>query len=229
MGEIMEINKIHQIDCLEGLKQLEDNSVDVIITDPPYGTKTNLRDAYMVGEFSNVMPLVLPELYRVLKDNGAFYCFTSWAMMGDWLLRYQQYFKLQNILIWDKQKHSGCYSSQSWQFTWEGIFFGIKGKRKIYKYFPDVLRSNERKLKAMQKPIDILIRLLEASSNEGDIILDPFIGSGSTAIACKKTKRNFIGFEISQEYCDIANKRLKQSDLNTWSSDNEEEKLKDEM
>lgn len=112
-------------------------AVDVVVTDPPYGTKTDQRETFMVGEFSNIMPLVLPQLFRVLKPDGAFYCFTSWSMMSDWLLRYQQYFKLQNIIVWDKERHSGCYSSQSWQFTWEGIFYGIKGKRPIRKYQRD--------------------------------------------------------------------------------------------
>jgi len=196
-------------DCLEVLKTLPNESVDCIITDPPYGTNTNQRDTFMVGEFSNIMPLVLPELFRVLKKDGAFYCFTSWSRMSDWLIRYQQYFKLQNIIVWDKKKHSGCYSSQSWQFTWEGIFFGIKGKRKIYKYMPDVISSNEKgKRIAMQKPVDIIEKLIEASTKENDIILDPFIGSGSTLVACKKLNRKYIGIEINPDYVEITRQRI---------------------
>jgi len=165
------MNKIIQGDCLEILKSIPSESIDCIITDPPYGTKTNPRESFMVGEFSNVMPLILPEIFRVLKPNGAFYCFTSWSQMSDWLIRYQQYFKLQNILIWDKKKHSGCYSSQSWQFTWEGIFFGIKGKRDIKKYMPDVLISEEKgKRVAMQKPVDILEKMILASTDEGTFL-----------------------------------------------------------
>ncbi len=205
----MKTNVIYNEDCLEGMKRLPDESIDLVITDPPYGTKTNPRESFMVGEFSNIMPLVLPELYRLLKSDGAFYCFTSWTVMSDWLLRYQQYFKLQNIIIWNKEKHSGCYSSQSWQFTWEGIFFGIKGKRPIYDYMPDVISSNEKgRRRAMQKPVDIIEKLLKASSQKGDIILDPFIGSGTTALACIQQKRRYIGFEISKEYCKIAKARL---------------------
>jgi len=208
------INKVHCADCLEFMKDIPDNSIDCIITDPPYGTKTANRDGLMVGEFSNVMPLVLPELFRVLKSGGAFYCFTSWTMMSDWLLRYQQYFKLQNIIVWDKQKHSGCYSPASWQFTWEGIFFGIKGKHKIREYQRDVIVSNAKgKRIAMQKPVDVIEKLIKASTDENDIILDPFLGSGSTAIACKHLKRNFIGIEISEEYCEIARQRLRQDIL----------------
>jgi len=209
----MDKNTIKLGDSLELLKGLPSESVDCIITDPPYGTKTNQRDSFMVGEFSNIMPLILPELFRVLKNDGCFYCFTSWSMMSDWLLRYQQYFKLQNIIVWDKQRHSGCYSSQSWQFTWEGIFYGIKGKRKIVKYMPDVITSNEKGRRvAMQKPVDILVKLMEASTNEGDLILDPFMGSGSTAVACKTAKRDFIGFEINPKFKKMADDRLKELD-----------------
>ena len=211
----MELNKIIQGDCLEKLKGLPDNSVDVVITDPSYGTKTNQRgDSFMVGEFSNVLPLALPEIYRVLKPDGAFYCFTSWTQMAEWLLRFQQYFKLQNILIWDKQRHSGCYSPSSWQFTWEGVFFGIKGKRNVRKYQRDVLVSNEKgKRQAMQKPVDIIEQMILASSDEGMVILDPFAGTGSTLLAAKNTKRKYIGIEISKEFVDIAKKRLQQEVL----------------
>ena len=203
-------NKIVLGDCLEKLKELPDNSIDVVITDPPYGTKTNQRgDSFMVGEFSNVLPLALPEIYRVLKPDGAFYCFTSWTQMAEWLLRFQQYFKLQNILIWDKQRHSGCFSPSSWQFTWEGVFFGIKGKRKVRKYQRDVLISNEKgKRQAMQKPVDIIEQMILASTDEGMIILDPFAGTGSVLLAAKNTHRKYIGIEISQEFVEIANKRL---------------------
>jgi DNA modification methylase len=53
----------------------------------------------MMGEFSNILPLALPKIYNVLKDDGAFYSFTSWTMLADWLIRYQQYFKMQNLII----------------------------------------------------------------------------------------------------------------------------------
>jgi DNA modification methylase len=193
------------------MKDIPDKSIDMILTDPPYGTKTDQRgESFMIGEFSNILPLVLPEFYRVLKPDGAFYCFTSWTQMSEWLLRFQQYFKLQNILVWDKQRHSGCYSPSSWQFTWEGIFFGIKGKRKVREYQRDVLVSTEKgKRVAMQKPVDIIEKLIRASTDEGMTVLDPFAGSGSTLLACKNLNRNYIGIEISAEYCKIAEERLK--------------------
>ena len=176
-------------DCLNIISQI--SGVDVVLTDPLYGTKTDQRgESFMVGEFSNVLPIALPLLHAAMKTDGAFYCFTSWAQMSEWLLRFQQYFKLQNILVWDKKRHSGCYSPSSWQFTWEGVFFGIKGKRKIRKYLRDVLVSEETgKRIAMQKPIDVLVQMIEASCDEGDLVFDPFMGSGSSGVAAAKSGR----------------------------------------
>lgn len=211
-----DLGVLYRGDCLEIMPLLE--PVDLVVTDPPYGTKTNQRPGeWMVGEFSNIMPLVLPKIYYALKNDGAFYCFTSWTMLSEWLLRYQQYFKLQNIIIWDKERHSGCYSPNSWQFTWEGIFFGIKGSRKIREYQRDLIKSTEKGRRiAMQKPVDIIEKLIKASSDIDMFVLDPFIGSGSTAIACERLNRRWIGVEISEEYCEISAKRI----------DNERKQLK---
>ena len=194
-------------DCLEILPHI--SKAEVVITDPPYGTKTDQRDTFMVGEFSNIMPLALPLIHQAMSDDGAFYCFTSWSMIADWLIRYQQFFKLQNILIWDKQRHSGCYSSQSWQFTWEGVFFGLKGKRKIRNYARDVLVSRETgKRIAMQKPVDIIVSMIEASSDTGGLVCDPFLGSGSTGVAAVSSGRRFVGCEINRKMFDIACERI---------------------
>lgn len=202
---------IYHGDCLDMLSGFA-GTFDICVTDPPYGTKTNPRDTFMAGEFSNVMPLALPLIHQSLTNDGAFYCFTSWSMMSDWLLRYQQYFKLQNIIVWDKRRHSGCYSSQSWQFTWEGIIYGIKGKRPIIEYMPDVVRSEEKgKRIAMQKPVDVIETLFRASGAKR--VVDPFMGSGSTLVAASRMGLEAVGFEINEEFCERAADRLRQGVL----------------
>ena len=198
---------LHLGDCLDILGSV--NAVDAVVTDPPYGTKTNQRDEWMIGEFSNVLPLALPLIRQSLNADGAFYCFTSWTMMPDWLLRFQQYFKLQNIIIWDKQKHSGCWTANSWQFTWEGIYFGLKGSRKIRDYLPDIIRSSEHGTRLpMQKPVDVVSCLIRASTDIGQLILDPFAGTGTTGVAAVNLGRRFTGIEIEPKYFDIACRRI---------------------
>ena len=201
---------LHLGDCLEYMRGMEDKSVDAVITDPPYGTHPAPRDEWLAGEFSNVMPLALPEIYRVSSGNAAFYFFTSWKWMSDWIMRCSPYFRMQNFIVWDKGKHSGTYGKFSWQFHWEGIFFGIKGKRPINKYMPDVIRSDGFKPNyPMEKPVDVITKLIEASTIPGDTVFDPFMGSGTTGVACVQLGRNFIGCEIDPQYYAIAERRIR--------------------
>jgi len=200
-------------DCLEVMKMLPDGCVDAVVTDPPYGTRTNQRETWMVGEFANVLPVALPEMFRVSKTNAALYMFMSWKWMADWILRLSPYFRMQNFIIWDKGRHSGTFGKFSWQFHWEGIFYGIRGPRPIAKYMPDVVHSSEARIYPMQKPVDVTKQLLEASTSEGDTVLDPFMGSGTTGVACVQTGRNFIGIEIDPGYFEIAKKRIEEAQL----------------
>ena len=204
---------IYHGDALAIMPELEACQFDAIITDPPYGTETNQRDEWMVGEFANIIPLALPHLYRLGSNNAALYCFTSWKHLADWILRCSSYFRMQNVLVWDKGRHSGCYGAFSWQFCWEGIYFGLKGRRRIRKYMPDVLRSSKQTQYPMEKPTDVIGQLIEASTDVGDLILDPFMGSGTTLRAAKDLGRRAIGIEIEEKYCEIAVKRLAQEVL----------------
>ena len=81
------------------------------------------------------------------------------------------------------------------------------------------MKWKETRFHPTQKPVKLFRDIIRDFSEEGDLILDPFMGSGTTAIACKQLNRNFIGFEISKEYCDIARKRLSQANLNTFLGD----------
>lgn len=204
---------IYHGDCCSILAGLPERSVDVFIADPPYGTRTNQRDEWMVGEFSNVLPIVLPELHRVGVADAGLYAFTSWKWMADWIYRCSPYFRMQNFLVWDKGKHSGTFGAYSWQFHWEGIFYGIKGPRPIRRYQPDVLRSSEVLGTAMQKPISVLEKLITASTDDGQLVLDPFLGTGSTLVAAKLSGRKAIGIEIEEKYCEIAARRMAQEVL----------------
>jgi len=205
------INQIIQGDCLEVMKGIPDKSVDLVVTDPPYGIAYKKKgEISMIGDYGNVLGLVLPDLYRVLKDNGAIYIFTSFKLLGDWLYRFQSYFKMHNLLIWDKKRNSGLQMGFNYGFRYEMIFFGSKGLHKLKGYYDDVLIFDKVKKRQhpTQKPLDLIKKIIELSSNEGDIINDPFLGSGTTAVACKELGRRYIGIEISPEYCEIARRRI---------------------
>lgn len=214
------INKITCMDCLEGMKEIPDNSVDLVLTDPPYGI--NYQSAWRIDtkRFEKIIGDreikidFIKEAYRLLKDDTAMYVFTRWDVYPIWLKAIEKVgFKVKNIIVWDRVIHgigdlNGRYAPQH-----DFIIFAVKG-RPIFKNGrpKDLIRATRPNINKMvhptEKPIKIIRQLIQNSSDENNAILDPFMGSGTTAVACKWLNRNFIGFEISQEYCDIAEKRL---------------------
>jgi len=204
---------LYHADALTILPLVPSGCAAEIVVDPPYGTKTDQRDEWMVGEFANIMPLALPELRRIATSDGAFYSFTSWTWMADWVLRCSSYFKPQGFIIWDKGRHSGCYGKMSWQFHWEGIFYGLKGPRPIRRYMPDVIHCSTSPDYPMQKPVAVLTALIEASTDSGELVVDTFCGTGGTLVAAKESGRRAIGIEIEEKYCRIAANRLRQEVL----------------
>lgn len=237
---MMELNKIYCMDCLEGMKQIEDNSVDLIVTDPPYNISglSNSIDLHgkpvNLSHFGDWDYLFNPEEFiketkRVLKKNGQIYIFTSDRLIGkyiDLFIKYQ--FHYRNMLVWFKANLMPKIRHRTWRSGTEYILYAGQSKcEKSSDYtfnwlgqeemknliIRNILGGGERLNHPTQKPLDIIKRFIIVSSNGGDFVLDPFIGSGTTAVACKQLGRNFIGFEISSEYYKIAEKRLQQETL----------------
>jgi DNA modification methylase len=204
---------IYHGDALSVLATVPAESCDAVITDPPYGTRRKQRDEWMVGEFADVLPLALPEFHRIAARDGALYLFMAWRRMADGIIRASVYFPIQNFIVWDKGRHSGLWTAYAWQFHWEGVYYGIKGPRPIRKYLPDVVRDSEAPRAPMQKPVGLIRTLLEASTDAGQTVIDPFAGTGSTLLAAQQTGRKAIGIEIEERYCEIAAKRLSQEVL----------------
>lgn len=229
----MEINKIFNIDCLDGMKQLPDKCVDLILIDPPYNIqyKSNFgsqeyKDKIQHTEWDKSFDIrgVYQELWRILKNNSDMYIFGRWENYE--IMKELEGFK--QILIWHKINAGGLGNLTCFIPTYELIFYFKKGSRIPNKRTSAVIDSipiqnfsckeskptgkdyGQQFMKhPTQKPLDLIKKLLKISSNQNDLVLDSFMGSGTTAVACKQLNRNFIGYEISKEYCDIANKRLK--------------------
>ena len=216
----MELNKIYNEDCLEGMKRIPDKSVDLIITDPPYlmdyqsGRRKNKFDKIIGDKDSHqLISDCVDEYYRVLKDDSAIYMFCSWHHVDFFKKEFEKYFNLKNILVWNKNNHGSGDLKGSYAPKYEFVLFGHRG-RALHKTkrVPDVLNyskvSGSVSLHPTQKPIDLLEHFILNNSEENGIILDTFMGSGTTAIACINTNRNFIGFEMDKKYYDIANNRI---------------------
>ena len=226
--------ELHNDDCMKVLPTMADGSVDLVVTDCPYhivsGGCTNLEDR--LGGFLNhddarvrsgelfdnnsiEFSEWLPEVYRVLKDGTHCYIMVNARNLKDlWVEAEKVGFTFQNLLVWDK----GNATPNKWYMqAYELILMLRKGParnindmgQKNILRVPNVLGI---KYHPTEKPVELMMILIENSSNEGDTVLDPFMGVCGGGIACKRLNRNFIGIEIDEKYFKIAEKRLEQKE-----------------
>jgi site-specific DNA-methyltransferase (adenine-specific) len=212
------INKIINQDCLIFMKTLPDKCIDLVLTDPPYGMefKSNYRKVkYEKIENDNNLdwlPIFVEESYRILKDNTHAYFFCSFHNVDIFKQEIQKYFEVKNILVWAKNNTGmgdleGDYAPQ-----YEFIIYARKGNKKLNDGRDSNILSYNRTGNInhpTEKPLDLFSFLIRKSTSENEIVFDGFLGGGTTALACKMLKRNYIGCEISKEYCDTAEQRIK--------------------
>lgn len=217
--------KLIQGDCMAAMSKLKDNSVDLIVTDPPYAIETAGGGAFGGRTFySELDPIkngftaeVLDEMCRVMKKVNCY----IWCSQKQLPILIDYFVKGRkcnwNLLTWHKTNPVPACGNKYLTDT-EFLFFAREKGVKIYgeyatkkTYYVTPLNTADKKKwnHPTIKPIDILENLIVNSSNEGDIILDPFMGSGSTGVACQNTHRNFIGIELEPQYIEIAKERTK--------------------
>lgn len=207
-------NKIFNIEAIEGLKKLKNESIDLVLTDPPYGlNKKGIKNDEDLKEFYKI----LPDCYRVLKKDSFFITFFSTKYIPE-IFKNNPFTYYWQIVLYCP---NGSVRSTIGYTKFMSVFIFKKGNPKIKKQNKDIFVDTPgRMVEPLEgfinhptpKPTKFIKELLEMFSNKNDLVLDPFIGSGSTALACKDLERNFIGFEIEKEYYDLANKRLKNRD-----------------
>lgn len=211
-------------DCLDILKEMPDESVDCIITDPPYGIdyKSNhskdkkYRERIYDYDWDNPDFDIRPffkEMWRVLKNNSDMYifgCFKNYEVMKE--------LGFKTILIWNKIINN-LGSEMTWARNYELIYYFVKGKKdlrsrsssviSVYAINAGVYGAAKQVIQhPTQKPIGVIEPLLLNSTKPNDLILDCFMGSGSTGVACVKYNRRFIGIDKDERYVEIAKKRI---------------------
>ena len=246
----MEIDNIYNMDCLEGMKQIPDGTIDAVICDLPYGTTRN--------QWDSVIPLdkLWAEYRRIIKERGAIVLFSQQPFTSALIMSNPQMFKYE--WIWEKENGSGFLNANYCPmkihenvlvFSKSAACF-VKNPTDAMIYNPQFRKGRAYRSKAIstsknydakaykpfetindgehyhpidivqfnrdpdawhptQKPVDLLRYLVLTYTNEGDTVLDNCMGSGTTAIACIKERRHFIGFELSKEYFDKAVRRIK--------------------
>ena len=212
-------------DCLEVMNQIPDGFVDLVVTDPPYdvyagkgGGCFGKRQAYSDIEFisNGFSEEILDELCRVMKKINI-YLFCSQKQIIPLLDYFVEEKKCNwNLLTWHKTNPVPACGNKYLTDTEYILFFREKGVKingeykTKFTYYVTPLNTADKKLYGHPtiKPVDILQNLIVNSSSPGDVVLDPFMGSGSTGIACNNTGRNFIGIELDKGYFEIARARI---------------------
>ena len=212
--------EIWQGDCIDVMMGMESDSVDAVITDPPYGI--DYQSAWR-SDRAQWKPKIANDkepftkwvggAYKLLKNTGSLYCFYRWDVQDKFYDAIIPYMPIKSQIIWDKVIHgmgdlNGEYAPQHENIMFAAMpDFQFPGKRpstiiKQRRVMPnDLLHPNE-------KPVPLIAKLILDSTNPGATILDPFMGSGTTGVACIQTGRRFIGIEIDENYYAIARKRI---------------------
>lgn len=219
-------NTVIHGDSLTVLRQMEPESVDAIITDPPYGIgyQSNYRKVEVMGKIANDnAPFIwfLYDAFRVLKSGasgrGTLVCFTRWDVQQVFIDAIQLAgFTVKSEIIWDKVTHGMGDLKAQFAPTHENIIFAVKGKFSFPGHRPKDLitfkkLNGSQMVHPTEKPVGLMADLITAVTKPGDVILDPFAGSGSTLVAAKKTGRRFVGIELDDGYFEKAQRRVKEA------------------
>ncbi|MBO5997342.1 MAG: site-specific DNA-methyltransferase [Alphaproteobacteria bacterium] len=250
---MLDLNRQYCGNTFELIKQIDDNSIDLIVCDGPYGVTENDWDK--IGNIQSFNLELLRIFSRVLKPGGSLYLFGKDNCID--FIDYRQYLQLNRRIIW-YQPSRLAQGRQNYTNNYDLIAYFSKGKPKTFNLdairVPQMVELTQRRrcenvpsvkngkygktkfnedgknpgdvwgdikqltykskelvsrdlLNTIQKPIKLIERLVLASSNPNDIVLDPFSGVGTTMQVCKKHNRNFIGFELNPDYIAMANKR----------------------
>lgn len=214
------INKIIQGNCLEIMKQMPDGSVDLIVTDPPYGDDIGygrMNKTIENNTDESINYEVLPILYDKLRDGGVCYLFTNWRFTCQIqaFISERTAFVTRMQLIIVKNNIGMGYGFRN---QYEICLALEKGKPEYHnKGFSNVIHmqniNHDKNTHPHEKGVGMLEKMIDHASVEGDVVLDCFMGSGSTLVASKNLKRRYIGIELDERYCEIGKSRLMQNSL----------------
>ena len=216
--------KFVQGNSLDILADTPAESVDLIVTDPPYkivtgGDSGDRPKGILAGNrnlFTHQTDIEIhewmPLLFKVLKQQSHAYIFTNSTNLHEMLDEsLKAGFLFHNLLVWEK---NNCTPSQFYMKNCEYVLFLRKGQAKYINnignsktvhYFSNIIGTKSH---PCEKPVELLKYYITNSSQEGELVLDPFMGTGSCAVACTETKRNFLGIELDPHFFSVAKQRI---------------------
>ena len=248
-GDALWRNRVITGDALAHMSLIPDGSIDLILTDPPYGlgkdygnNSDKLEEQDYLAWTQEWIVSALPKL----KPNGSLYIFLTWRFSPEIFVMLKQHLTMLNEIIWDRRVPSMGGGIRRYSSVHDTVGFFVQGRdyyfdldailipydavtkkarsRKIFEcskllelgYNPKDVWSvsrlhrecPERAEHPTQKPLEIIERMIKASCPPGGVVFDPFMGSGTTAVAAKRCGRDFAGFELNPEYCQVITSRL---------------------
>lgn len=211
-----ELNKIYNEDCMEGMKRIPDKSVDMILTDIPYGVvnrnDNGLRNLNKekADIFDLDMNKMLEEFTRISKGQIVVFC--GKEQFSDIYDFFANQKGTTRPIIWHKSNPSPMNGQYVYLSGVElAVWFKPRGRKVFNAHCKNTVfkhSNGSRKIHPTQKNVNLFEELITDNTNENEIVFDPFMGSGTTAIACMNTNRQYIGFELDRDYFNKANERL---------------------
>lgn len=214
--------QLYNGDCLEVMNDIPDKSIDMILCDPPYGIDFQSqwkkdKSQWKPKIINDKEPFIefIPLLKRIIKPSGCVMIFTRWDVQQCFINKLTESgFAVKNVLIWDKVVHGMGDLKRAYGGTYESIIFCAEddflfsSKRPI-----DIIRitrvNPEKLMHPNEKPVELLSKLIKDCTYKNSLVLDCFMGSGSTGVACVNTGRDFIGIELDKNYFEVAKQRIK--------------------
>ena len=209
-------------DCLERMKEIPDESVDMVLADPPYGmdfqSQRRKNKADWKPKISNdKRPFVwwINDAFRVMKDGGALICFCRWDSWSAFQYAIELAgFTVKNQIVWDKLNHGTGDLKGSPGTRHELAVFAVKGRFTFHGKRPQTVGAFKRiggstLVHPNEKPVELMEWLVSHYCADSGVVLDPFTGVSPVGVACVNTNRSFIGIEMDQGYFDIASERIR--------------------
>jgi len=236
---MLAVNQIYNRDCLEGMKEIESGSVDLILADLPYQITQNSWDSIIP------LPALWEQYRRVIKPNGAIVLTAAQPFTSILLLSNPRMFKVE--WIWRKSRRTGFLNAKKQPLRIHESVLVFYGKQPTYnpqwtagkpytcfntsthsnkgnygdypeytttsdgRRYPVTILEFANEVKTVhptQKPVSLFEYFIRTYSNEGELVLDSCVGGGTTAIAALRTNRRFIGFELNEDYFQVAQARI---------------------
>ena len=223
----MEINKVWNKDCMECMAAMDGGSVDLVIADPPYfqgegggggsfGVKKKNHRTEIDKMMCGISDECIEQMARVCKRVNM-YIFCSVLQIPQYLAFATRHCYKFDILTWHKTNSVPACNGKYMPDTEYIVFikesgvplYGTAATKRKYYVTPTNVKDKRKWGHPTIKPLNIVQNLIVNSTQDGGVVLDPFMGSGTTAVACIRTGRNYIGFELNKEYYDKACKRIK--------------------